>query len=122
MSQNCGSFYRLFSCSSFFFLTSAEIRAFNGLKALFSALVSKKKNRLKRTSKKNRYFGTCKLTDYCLLTLQQLLKRHHTTEVYQKNCNLSAFASDCDNLREVISLISVAVMFLRGHVHWLGNP
>ena len=38
------------------------MHAFNCLKALFFPRVSKKKkNRLKRTIKKNRYFGTCKL-------------------------------------------------------------
>ena len=59
-------FFLLVLFKRFFFclLTPGEIRAFSQLKALISAEVSKKMNRLKRTSKKNRKFETCKPTIY----------------------------------------------------------
>ena len=47
MSQNCGSFYCFFQ-TVFFLLTQAEITAFNWLKALPSAGVSKKKEPLEK--------------------------------------------------------------------------
>ena len=50
----------IFSCSFFFFLTQ-EKRAFSQSKAFISAWICKrKKSCLKRTSKQNRSFGTCK--------------------------------------------------------------
>ena len=53
MSQNCGSFYWFITSSSFFFLlTQVEKRALSLIKAVISAKI-RKKNHLKRTSKKN---------------------------------------------------------------------
>ena len=55
MSQNCGSFYCFFFKRFFFFLTLAEMRAFNRLKALSSALSQpkKKKSAFKEPVKRN---------------------------------------------------------------------
>ena len=59
MSQSSGSFFWFFSSGFFFFLTYAEIKVFNLLKAFF-LLGSAKENRSKRAAKKNHFFETCK--------------------------------------------------------------
>ena len=67
MSQNCGSSYCFFSRGSLFLLTPAEKMVFSQLNAvIFAEVNKKKKNRLKRTSKKKRNFETCK-PDNCKL-------------------------------------------------------
>ena len=80
--------------NSFFLLTSAEITAFNWLKVLFSAGITKKeKNHLKRTSKKNRNFELCKPTN-------TILTPKGTTRVFNNNsstCYLS-LTFDLDQL------------------------
>ena len=71
MSRNSRSFSQFFLSGSFSF--QGEKRTFSQLKAFISAKISKrKKSCLKRTSKKNRYFGTSKSATYvpniCALT------------------------------------------------------
>ena len=65
MSQNSGSFYCFFSSSSF---SSANLRKNKGFllteSAFFCFSKQKKKNRLKRTVKKNRLLGTYKPANF----------------------------------------------------------
>ena len=61
MSRNSVFFFSSsFRAILFFLLTQREKKPFRASKKLISAEVSKKKSCLKRTSKKNRYFGTSK--------------------------------------------------------------
>ena len=62
-------FYLLIIFKQFFFflLTLAEKRAFSRLNVAISAGVSKKRNRLKRTSKMNRNFETYKPDKYFII-------------------------------------------------------
>ena len=62
MSRKSGLFYQLFS-SDFFLLTQAEKKGFQPDVSPYFCVGQQKKTRSNITSKKNRYFGTCKLVN-----------------------------------------------------------
>ena len=64
MSRKSGSFYWFFSSGSIFSADSRREKGFQPIKSPYFCLgQQEKENRLKRTIKKNGYFGTCKLAN-----------------------------------------------------------